>query len=223
MLAHGQRYLAASLSVGRRICTPNRSCDHDTYATEVNHYEVLGIAPNASHAEIRRAFVSAARRHHPDFHAGADPTSRRAAEASMRAVNDAWAVLSDPRRRDEYNDHLAALRRAGARDAQAADRAHAVRRTSSGASIHFRPLDNEPDPDPWLLDDRPYAGSRPPPAWMQVLPVALLLFGLGATIVGLFVGLRPVAGLGLVVVALATVAFLLAPFYVMGQNRHSRR
>ncbi len=193
------------------------------YAVRVNHYDVLGVAPNASPAEIRRAFVIAARQHHPDFHANDNAASRRAAEASMRAVNDAWAVLSDSRRRLVYDDQLAALRRIGAREAQAANRAHAVQRTSSGASIHFQPFDNEPDTDPLLLDDQAYDGTRPPPPWMQILPVALLLFGLGSTIVGVFVGLRPLAGLGLVVVALATVAFLLAPFYVMGQNRHSRR
>jgi hypothetical protein len=48
-------------------------------------YQVLGIDPGASPAEVRRAYLALARRHHPD--AGGDAED-------MRAVNDAWAQLS---------------------------------------------------------------------------------------------------------------------------------
>jgi hypothetical protein len=59
------------------------------------HYEVLGVAPGAGRDEIRAAYRRAARRHHPDT-AGGD-------ERRMAALNEAWSVLGDPRRRSEYD------------------------------------------------------------------------------------------------------------------------
>jgi hypothetical protein len=60
----------------------------------VTHYDVLGVAVGASRADIHRAYLALARRHHPD--AGGD-------EAAMRRVNQAWAVLSDTARRRRYD------------------------------------------------------------------------------------------------------------------------
>jgi hypothetical protein len=51
----------------------------------VSPYEVLGVSPTATPAEIRRAYLTLARRHHPD--AGGDA-------AQMRRLNEAWAALS---------------------------------------------------------------------------------------------------------------------------------
>lgn len=58
------------------------------------HYDVLGVAPDSDRDVLRRAYLDLARRHHPD--AGGDAVA-------MLAVNDAWAVLSDPRRRARYD------------------------------------------------------------------------------------------------------------------------
>jgi curved DNA-binding protein len=38
----------------------------------VSYYDVLGVAPDADAAAIRRAYVELARRYHPDFHLTAD-------------------------------------------------------------------------------------------------------------------------------------------------------
>jgi hypothetical protein len=48
-------------------------------------YEVLGVPPNATPDEIRRAYLALARRHHPDAGGTAD---------EMRRLNEAWAALS---------------------------------------------------------------------------------------------------------------------------------
>jgi len=48
-------------------------------------YEVLGVPPSATPAEIRRAYLALARRHHPDAGGSAD---------EMRRLNEAWAALS---------------------------------------------------------------------------------------------------------------------------------
>jgi curved DNA-binding protein CbpA len=60
----------------------------------VTHYDVLGVAVGASRADIHRAYLALARRHHPD--AGGDA-------AAMQRVNQAWAVLSDTSRRRRYD------------------------------------------------------------------------------------------------------------------------
>ena len=69
---------------------------------QATHYEVLGVAPDASGAEIRQAFQRLAREHHPDRNRG-----DRSATARMAAVNAAYAVLRNPRRREEYDQQLA--------------------------------------------------------------------------------------------------------------------
>jgi curved DNA-binding protein len=59
-----------------------------------DHWEVLGLAPGADAASIKRAFRQQARLWHPDLN-GNDPV----AEARFKRVNEAYAVLSDPIRR----------------------------------------------------------------------------------------------------------------------------
>ena len=77
----------------------------------MTHYDVLGVAVDASRAEIHRAYLGLARRHHPD--AGGDPDA-------MRRVNEAWGVLADAGRRRRYDaEHgllLVRTERDGVRD-----------------------------------------------------------------------------------------------------------
>ncbi|HVL80280.1 MAG TPA: J domain-containing protein [Actinomycetota bacterium] len=61
-------------------------------------YEVLGVAPDAGEDEIKRAFRSLARRYHPDANGG-DP---EAAER-YKQISEAYSILSDPRKRREYD------------------------------------------------------------------------------------------------------------------------
>lgn len=137
----------------------------------------------------------------------------------MQRINAAWRVLGDAATRREYDRTLGDGARRSATDRDAAARREGLRRTPSGASAHFTPLDPDDDGvDPRSIDDTPYPGARPPPRWMQVLPIALLAAGFGVAVVGFMVGLRPVAGTGIALLATGAVAFLLAPFYVMAQN-----
>ena len=65
-----------------------------------NHYDTLGVRPDASVDEIRVAYRELARRHHPDragaAAGGGDPSL-------MPAINRAWFVLGDPGRRAVYD------------------------------------------------------------------------------------------------------------------------
>lgn len=82
-------------------------------ATDKSHYEVLGVARNASPEEIRRSYRALARRLHPDALAsgsGGAATSHSGRSSdravTMAEVNHAWDVLSDPLRRREYDASL---------------------------------------------------------------------------------------------------------------------
>ena len=63
-------------------------------------YQVLGVSPTASAAEITRAYRGAMKRVHPDRQ---QPSRRGAAEEQAMRVNRAYAVLSKPIQRQSYD------------------------------------------------------------------------------------------------------------------------
>lgn len=70
----------------------------------MNLYEVLDVAPSSSAAELRAAHRRAVRSLHPDSRDATLPAAE--ADAALRLVNEAWAVLGDPSRRGAYDDAL---------------------------------------------------------------------------------------------------------------------
>jgi curved DNA-binding protein CbpA len=75
------------------------------------HYDLLGVRPGASPAEIKQAYYRMARAHHPDSHAGSPVALLEEAQRAMRALNEAWNVLRDPKARASYDRLLANGRR----------------------------------------------------------------------------------------------------------------
>ena len=68
---------------------------------DLDLYAVLGVAENASDADIRSAYKREALKWHPDKVKGdADPAE---AEARFKAINHAFSTLSDPDRRADYD------------------------------------------------------------------------------------------------------------------------
>ncbi len=63
-----------------------------------DYYSVLGIERGASETEIKRAYRSLARRHHPDVSSDKDDAAVR-----FKAINEAYEVLSDPEKRQMYD------------------------------------------------------------------------------------------------------------------------
>lgn len=70
---------------------------HPPAAVAPDYWAVLGLDPGADSASLKRAFRAQARRWHPDLN-GNDPV----AEERFKLVNEAYAVLSDPRRRQAW-------------------------------------------------------------------------------------------------------------------------
>jgi curved DNA-binding protein len=62
-----------------------------------DYYGVLGVSPSASGEEIKRAYRRLAMELHPDRNPG-DPQG----EERFKAINEAYAVLGDPRKRTAY-------------------------------------------------------------------------------------------------------------------------
>ncbi|MDH4093567.1 MAG: DnaJ domain-containing protein [Betaproteobacteria bacterium] len=62
-----------------------------------DYYQTLGVPREASADDIRKAFRRLARKYHPDVSKEAD------AEARMKEVNEAYAVLSDAEKRAAYD------------------------------------------------------------------------------------------------------------------------
>jgi DnaJ-class molecular chaperone len=66
--------------------------------SEQDYYKVLGITPSASAKEIREAYRKLAFQYHPDRN-----QTSQTAHIKMQEINKAYATLSDPIKRREYD------------------------------------------------------------------------------------------------------------------------
>jgi len=71
-------------------------------------YAVLGVTRDATPLQVARAHRRLAKRHHPDLHEGAVESLER-----MRHINEAWALLSNPMQRADYDRLHPSAGRAG--------------------------------------------------------------------------------------------------------------
>lgn len=63
-----------------------------------DYYSILGVSRDASQEEIKKAFRRLARKYHPDLNQG-----DKSAEEKFKEINEAYACLSDPVRRANYD------------------------------------------------------------------------------------------------------------------------
>lgn len=65
-----------------------------------DYYKILGVPKNASESEIKSAYRKLALKYHPDRNQG-----NKDAEAKFKEVNGAYQVLSDPQKRQMYDQY----------------------------------------------------------------------------------------------------------------------
>lgn len=173
-------------------------------------YDELGVAPTASPAEIRVAYVALARQHHPDRMGGRAPAERERAAARMARVNAAWTVLSDPAKRAAYD-----ARNGLGVGAEAAWNV----RDPGGA---FVPFDDSDDIDPRLLDDTP-TGAPAIPRALAFVPAVLAGAGVAAVVLGAVLGFSGLLIGGFFLLACAGLSFLALPFVALINASRSER
>ena len=64
-----------------------------------DYYEVLGVARDADADTIKKAYRKLAMKWHPDH----NPDNKAEAEAKFKEASEAYAVLSDPQKRQTYD------------------------------------------------------------------------------------------------------------------------
>jgi len=69
------------------------------YRGTKDYYSILGVSEGASHEEIRRAFRKLAMKYHPDKNLG----NEQWAGEKFKEINEAYAVLGDEVKRQEYD------------------------------------------------------------------------------------------------------------------------
>ena len=167
-----------------------------------NHYEVLGVAPDASAAEVRAAYRAKARDHHPD--AGGDA-------ARMRQLNAAWRVLGDATRRAAYDRVLA---RGPVREAGAGGRPSEA---PPGKPEWAPSFEHDLTAEEWadLIDDEPLRPTMGLDGWWAIAPPAALVLAAFTMFLGIWFMSPPVVAMAVGLLALAGGLFVLAPLRAM--------
>ncbi|MCX6803249.1 MAG: molecular chaperone DnaJ [Candidatus Diapherotrites archaeon] len=64
-----------------------------------DYYEKLGLKKSASSEEIKRAYKELAKKYHPDV------SKEHEAEKKFKEVNEAYTILSDPQKKEQYDQY----------------------------------------------------------------------------------------------------------------------
>ena len=67
-------------------------------AEKRDYYEVLGVSKDVDDATLKKAYRKVAKKYHPDMNPG-----DKEAEKKFKEASEAYAVLSDPEKRRQYD------------------------------------------------------------------------------------------------------------------------
>lgn len=192
-------------------------------------FAILGVAPDASDADIRQAYLRLARRTHPDVRSG-DP---EAAE-QMRRINGAWTMLSDEATRN-------ALQQRYQPPDSASSTGHFGSEPAPGTHFGSEPVSGTPNATGhaesdfvsatgWTAtnwhpsdsfdgnDDQPIT-SGGLPEWMRLGAPMSFVVGVFGLIFGIMSGIGLLVAFGLVTLVVSGLMFLIAPFVVLATSR----
>jgi curved DNA-binding protein CbpA len=188
----------------------------------VNHYEVLGVEPGSDGPAIRRAYLAAARRYHPDFHADADAATRTANARRMQELNQAWEVLGDASARASYDRSLLTGDDPGVARRAARERTEPQMPAGKGWTPRADDTGWMTDFDAWadehdeLAPDAPRSDRQ---RALTILPIGLFALAMVSVFVGVAVKLDELIALGAICVILAAGLFIMLPMYEMSRGR----
>jgi DnaJ-class molecular chaperone len=97
-LSHFTRLLSSSIRDVRSWTTPQYRCWSTDQHASINHYQTLQIQSDATSKEIKVAFYTLSKKHHPDV----NPTDSNAAKR-FALISNAYDILIDPIKRREYD------------------------------------------------------------------------------------------------------------------------
>lgn len=68
----------------------------------MNYYTLFNLPKNASKQQIKNAYKKLVKQYHPDLYRG----DKAFAEQKMKEINEAYAILSNPEKKSEYDESL---------------------------------------------------------------------------------------------------------------------
>lgn len=86
-------------AVSQDQAMPQQGRDRTFVRYQDSYYALLGLHPSASPIEIRRAYRELSKRYHPDT----TDLPKANATAKFQQINEAYATLSSPERRSQYD------------------------------------------------------------------------------------------------------------------------
>lgn len=189
------------------------------------HYEILGVPVGATADQIRVAYRRLAREHHPDRPRG---SARR-----MQAINEAFAVLGNDRRRQAYDVSLRSVRTpapAGGATSHPTDNGRTP--PPEASSAHHQPASgsgrSRPAPPPGA---RPYRGGssklvsacRSQQAGtvarlLAVAPTILFAVSLVVGVIGMMLTSRALLGVAFLLFSLSALAMVSAALLELARS-----